>query len=200
MFYPIMVNIFQKKVLIVGGGKVAFRKAQKVLEFGGNLTILSPEIMDDFKILQEIYEERLNLIYDIYDKRYIEGCFLVIGATSLRIVNSQIAKDCKNLNILVNLVDSKEESDFITPSVINNDNLTISISTMGSFPYLSKKIRRDMEENYGKFNKEYIDVLEEIRGFILDKDSEDMSSKMDMVLSLDLSELKNLLKSYKNDL
>lgn len=200
MFYPIMMDIFQKKVLIVGGGKVSFRKAQKVLEFGGNLTILSPEIIDDFKILQETYKERLNLIYDKYDKRYIEGCFLVIGATSLRIVNSQIAKDCKNQNILVNLVDSKEESDFITPSVINNDNLTISISTMGSFPYLSKKIRRDMEENYGKFNKEYIDVLEEIRGFILDKESEDVSIKMDMVLSLDLNELKNLLKSYKNDL
>lgn len=200
MFYPIMMDIYQKKVLIVGGGKVSFRKAQKVLEFGGNLTILSPEIIDDFKILQETYKERLNLIYDKYDKRYIEGCFLVIGATSLRIVNSQIAKDCKNQNILVNLVDSKEESDFITPSVINNDNLTISISTMGSFPYLSKKIRRDMEENYGKFNKEYIGVLEEIRGFILDEDPEDVSSKMDMVLSLDLNELKSLLKSYKNDL
>lgn len=200
MFYPIMVDIFQKKVLIVGGGKVAFRKAQKVLEFGGDLTILSPKIIDDFKILEETYKERLNLIYDIYDKRYIEGCFLVIGATSLRTINSQIGKDCKELNILVNLVDSKDESDFITPAVINNDNLTISISTMGSFPYLSKKIRRDMEENYGKFNKEYIDVLEEIRGFILDKDSEDISTKMDMVLSLDLSELKNLLKSYKNDL
>jgi siroheme synthase-like protein len=195
-----MVDIFQKHVLVVGGGKVAFRKAQKILEFGGNLTILSPEIIDDFKILKELYKERLNLIYDIYNKTYIEGCFLVIGATSLRAINSQIGEDCKNLNILVNLVDSKDESDFITPAVINNDNLTISISTMGSFPYLSKKIRRDMGEQYGKFNKEYMDVLEEIRHFILDEDSKNIGNTMDMVLSLDLSELKNLLKSYKNDL
>lgn len=200
MFYPIMVDIFQRQVLVVGGGKVAFRKAQKILEFGGNLTILSPEIMDDFKILQELYKERLNLIYDKYDKKYIEDCFLVIGATSLRTINCQIGEDCKSLNILVNLVDSKDESDFITPAVINNDNLTISISTMGSFPYLSKKIRRDMEENYGKFNKEYMDVLEEIRHFILDKNSKDINDAMDMVLNLELSGLKNLLESYKNDL
>lgn len=200
MFYPIMVDICGKNILIVGGGKVAYRKSKKILEFGGKLTILSPEIIEDFNKLKCLYKDKLNFIYDKYDRKYIKDTYLVIGATCVRKVNREIGKDCKNLNILVNLVDSKEESDFITPSVINNDNLTISICTMGSFPYLSRKIRKDMEKNYAKFNKDYMDILEEIRHFLLKENSENIRNEMEKVLELDLNQLKDLLNKYKNDL
>lgn len=200
MFYPIMINLTGKKVLIVGGGRVAYRKAKKILEFGGDLTILSPEFLGEFKELKKIYKDKLNFIQDIYDEKYIEDNFLVIGSTTSRQVNKKIGEDCKDLNILVNLVDSKDESDFITTSIINNDNLTISISTMGSFPYLCKKIRKDMEKNYGKYDKEYIDILEKLRSFILKKNPDNMREEMEEVLNLDLGDLKDLLKSYENDL
>lgn len=197
MFYPIMLDIYGKQIIIVGGGKVAYRKSEKLLEFGGNVTILSPDNGDKFKELKEIYKDNLSFIYDIYDKKYIEGAFLVIGATSSRTVNQQISEDCKSLNILANIVDSKENSDFITPSIINNDNLTISISTMGSFPYLSKKIRIDMEKDYEKFDREYIDILEEIRYLILNKHSDKTREMMDQALNLDIVGLKDLLKKLQ---
>ena len=123
---------------------------------------------------------------------------MVIGATSSREVNNQIAKDCKSLNILSNIVDDRDVSDFITPAIINNDNLTISISTMGSFPYLSKKIRMDMEKDYKKINKEYLDTLEEIRHLILNKHRDRSSEIMDYALNLDIDELKDLLKKLKD--
>lgn len=200
MFYPIMIDICERKILIVGGGKVAYRKAKKILEFGGNITILSPEILDDFKELKTIYKDKINFIYDIYNRKYIQDSFLVIGSTTSREINREIGQDCKDLNILVNLVDSKDESDFITTSIINNDNLTISISTMGSFPYLSKKIRKDMEKHYSKFNKEYIDLLEEARYIILKKSPDNMRQIMEETLELDLNQLKTMVDSYKNDL
>lgn len=197
MFYPVMMEITNRKIVIVGGGKVAYRKSKNILEYGGILTILSPEIIDEFSELKEKYKEKLNFIYDEYDIKYIEDAFLVIGATCTRSLNNKIGKDCANLNILVNLVDSKEESDFITPALINNDNLTISISTMGSFPYLCKKIRKDMEKKYVKFNKEYMDILEDIRYFIIKEKPDNMRSEMDRILELSLDELKEELRRYK---
>ena len=92
MFYPIMINIWEKEVLIVGGGKVAYRKAKKILEFGGNITILSPEIIDDFKELKNIYKTKLNFIYNRYHRRYIEDKFLVVGSTSSREINKEIGR------------------------------------------------------------------------------------------------------------
>lgn len=193
MFYPMMIDINDKDIVVVGGGEVAYRKSVKLLEFGANIKILSPVKIDKFLELKDIYKDKLNFIYDVYEKRYVEKAFLVIAATSSKEVNEQISKDCKDLKILANIVDSKENSDFITTSIINNDNLVISISTMGSFPYLSKKIRIDMEENYKKFNKEYMNILEKIRISILDKYRDRTREIMDYALELDIEGLKDLL-------
>ncbi len=197
MFYPIMIDIHDRKIVIVGGGKVAYRKSKNLLKYGGKVIILSPETIDDFKRLKDIYKDKLQFVYNKYEKVYIEDAFLVIAATSSSLVNQEISKDCKELNILSNIVDSKEDCDFITTSIINNDNLTISVCTMGSFPYLSKKIRIDMEEKYKKFDKEYINVLEEIRNIILNKYPDETREMMDQALELDLKDLKELLEKLK---
>ena len=193
MFYPIMIDINDKDIVVVGGGEVAYSKSVKLLEFGANIKVLSPTKTDKFLELKEIYKEKLNFICNVYEKKYVEKAFLVVAATSSREVNEQISKDCKALKILANIVDSKKESDFITPSIINNDNLLISISTMGSFPYLSKKIRIDMEERYKKFNKDYIDILEKIRISILNQYKDRTKEIMDYALELDIEGLKDLL-------
>ena len=201
MFYPIMLNIHEKRILVVGGGEIAYRKSEKLLEFGGNLLVLSPNINNKFEILKEKYKDNLNFRYDFYNKSYLKDVFLVVAATSSKEINKQISIDCNDLGILSNVVDSKEDSDFIFPSIINNDNLTIAISTMGSFPYLSKTIRMDMEKKYKKFNKEYIDTLEKIRYLILDQHKDKMKEIMDYALKLDIDELKNfLIKLEVNDL
>lgn len=193
MFYPIMIDIYDKDIVIVGGGKVAYRKSAKLLEFGANIKVLSPTKTDKFLELKEIYKEKLNFICNVYEKKYIEKAFLVVAATSSKEVNEQISKDCKDLKILANIVDSKKDSDFITPSIINNDNLLISISTMGSFPYLSKKIRIDIEQSYKKFNKEYMDILEKIRISILNQYKDRTKEIMDYALELDIQGLNDLL-------
>lgn len=193
MFYPIMIDVYDKDIVIVGGGEVAYRKSAKLLEFGANIKILSPTKINRFLELKEKHKENINFICNVYEKQYIEKAFLVVAATSSMQVNKQIAKDCKLLKIMANIVDSRKDSDFITPSIINNDNLIISISTMGGFPYLSKKIRMEMEENYKKFNKEYMSVLERIRISILNQYKDRTIEIMDYALDLDIEGLKNLL-------
>lgn len=196
MFFPIMIELENKKIIIVGGGEVAFRKCKKLLEFGARVIVVSPEIDDNLKKLKTNYVDDLNFIYDIYRKEYIVDSFLVIAATSCKDVNKEIVEDSKELSILVNSVDGREDSDFITTSIINNDNLTISICSGGSFPALSKKIRKEMEERYKKYDREYMRILEEIRYIIIEKYPDDKTDVMDSILDMDIEELKD----YRNRL
>lgn len=194
MFFPIMIDLKDKRITVVGGGNVCFRKCKNLLEFGAKVTIVSPEIIDKLKELKVIYKDNLKFIYDIYKEEYIVDSFLVVAATSSKEINREIVKNSKELNILVNSADGRKESDFITTSIIKNDNLTISICTDGRFPALSKKIRKDMEEKYSRYDEEYMNILEEIRYVIIEKHPEDKSEIMDKVLDLDIDQL----REYKN--
>lgn len=199
MFFPMMIDLADRSILIVGGGQVAYRKAKVMLEFGASITIVSPEFVDGFLRLQEEHHEdsnRIEMIYDNYNASYVINKFLAIAATSSRQVNRQVVRDCNIHQVLVNNVDGKEKSDFITPAIYKNDNMTISISTGGSFPYLSKKMRREMEDKYGKYNAEYMQLLEDIRYEIIDKYPDKKRQIMDKVLELDIDEL----KSFKEEI
>lgn len=199
MFFPMMIDLADRSILIVGGGQVAYRKAKVMLEFGASLTIVSPEFVDGFLDLKKEHHEdtnRIEMIYDDYNASYVINKFLVVAATSSREVNREVVKDCNIHRVLVNNVDGKEKSDFITPAIYKNDNMTISISTGGSFPYLSKKMRREMEGKYGKYNAEYMQLLEDIRYKIIDKYPDKKRQIMDKVLELDIEEL----KSFKEDI
>src|SRR5699024_2486727 len=167
MFCPIMIDVSNKKILIVGGGKVAYRKAKTFLKYNGNISILSPNFIKEFDQLIKDYKGQINLIEGHYNKKYINDCLIVIAATSKRKTNKRIAIDCNEVNTLCNIVDSKEESSFISSGIVNNGGITVSISTNGKFPYLSKKIREDIGCRYDKFDYEYMDLLMKLRKIVL---------------------------------
>ena len=206
MFYPVMVDISHKKIVVVGGGKIGYRKAKNFLEFGAKIVVLSPKFIDKFYELEKEYKEQIRLINDFYNKEYIYSSFLVVGATSSRKTNKQIAIDSNDLNILCNIVDSKEESSFISPAIVNREGLIVSVSTMGKFPYLGKKIREDMEDKYSKFDNEHMDLLEKLREVALSEYKDRSQELFNYSLDLNTDELRKFLielidKSfYKGDL
>ena len=202
MYFPIMIELENRITLIVGGGKVAYRKAKTMLEFGGQIVILSPEFLDEFQGLVDKYKTekgRIRLETGSYDKKHLRDKDLVIAATSSRELNKEIVRDCKAEKILVNNADGREGSDFINMGIYRNDNLTISISTGGSFPYLSKKIRTELGESYGKYNKEYLDILEEVRYKIIKKYPDRTRQVMDKILELDIDELRKFKEDLNNN-
>ena len=200
MFFPIMIELEDKSTLIVGGGRVAYRKAKTMLDYGAQISILSPDFIDEFQALVDKYGgDRIKLEKGFYNKKHLLGKDLVIAATSSRKMNKEIVGDCKAERILVNNVDGREDSDFINTGIYKNENLTISISTGGSFPYLAKKIRSELEEVYGKYNKDYLDTLEEIRYEIIQKYPERKRQVMDRILEFDIDELKNFKEDLNNN-
>ncbi len=125
MFLPINIRIDDKKILFIGGGKIAMHKLLTVEKYTSNITILSPAIHDDLKGkgFTEIYKE--------YEKSDLNGFFLVYACTNNIEVNRRIKADAEICKILVNVVDNRELSDFISPAVFKQDEMTVAISSNG---------------------------------------------------------------------
>ena len=149
MFYPAYLNLQNRKCLVVGAGLVAERKVLSLLRSGGDVTLISPEATQANADLA-----RSNQI--VWYKRQFrsgdtEGMFLVCAATDLPKINTQVFKEAHEVYgiNLVNVVDVIPECTFAAASVITHEDLTISISTSGKSPALSRRLREYLEAKFG---------------------------------------------------
>lgn len=154
---PIHLSLYGRKILIVGGGAVALRKAQTLLCTESTITIIAPLITTKLRILATtsniiIKEREYKSIEDL------DGFFLTIAATNSRVVNQQIANDCKMREILVLVVDKPSEGDCIFPANLRHGDLTISVSTTGKCPgyaaYIRDTIATFIDHKYGQILKQ----------------------------------------------
>ena len=148
MFYPAYLNLQNRKCLVVGAGIVAERKVLSLLRSGGDVTLISPEATET-----NADWARSNQI--IWHKRQFRsgdtaGMFLVCAATDLPDINTQVFKEAHEIHSinLVNVVDVIPECTFAAASVITHEDLTISISTSGKSPALSRRIREYLESKF----------------------------------------------------
>ncbi|MDI6714628.1 MAG: bifunctional precorrin-2 dehydrogenase/sirohydrochlorin ferrochelatase [Thermodesulfovibrio sp.] len=167
-YFPILVNIKDKKCVIVGGGPVGERKIKTLLKYGAKITLISPETTD--KIKELINRGKINYINREYKKGDLEDAFLVVAATSSSKINRQIARDAYYLVNIVEKGDFQENMNNISytvPAIYEMDDLTIAIST--DFPALSKLLKDEIAQNYGKEFAKYLKYLKKIRREIKQK-------------------------------
>ena len=157
-FYPLYLDIKGKKCVIVGGGKVAYRKACSLTEAGADVTVISPDTCPEMA-----NEKGLSLINKSYDESCLDGAMLVIAATDDEEINKKVSLDAGKRNIIINVVDRPELCSFIIPSTVKRGNLCISISTGGASPALAKNIRKELEDVFGPEYGEYINLLTRMR-------------------------------------
>ena len=193
-YYPINLNLENKQCLVIGAGVVAERKIKRLLEYGVNVTVVSPNFSRGINMLAK--KNRIRLIQRRVNLKDIRGKFLVISAAGERRVNSLVSKYCKESNILVNVVDSPSECNFILPSVVKRGNLTISISTEGISPALAKKIRQDLGEKFGTEYEKLLKIMKKIRPEALKKIKDDKKRKVFFEKAVKANVL-NLLKENK---
>lgn len=159
--YPITLNLENKNATVIGGGNVALRKVETLLDCGAIVKIISPQVIEGLNELIAIHN--LLWINDYYQEDYVDKSFLVIAATNNRDINQNISDYCRKNNILVNVIDSKEDSDFIVNSSFSQGDLMISVSTNGQSPLLAKKIKKDLAKNYGPEYGSLLEILGEAR-------------------------------------
>ncbi|MCX7715597.1 MAG: sirohydrochlorin cobaltochelatase [Clostridia bacterium] len=160
--YPVMLNVKNKICTIVGGGKVALRKAKGLLKSGASVRIVSPNIVGDFRAL------KIEHIRDVYSTKLIEGSFLVIAATNDENVNRKVLSDAGRLGILASSASDADSSDFILPASANCENIQIAVSTKGSFPKLARRICKEIEKQYAIYS-DIADILGRYRKIVLEK-------------------------------
>ena len=165
-YYPVCLDIENQKCLVVGGGSVGTRKVMTLLSCGANVTVVSPKVTDE--LLGLARKKTIALKRRFYQTPDLEGVFLVIGATDDKQLNSLVSRDARHLNKLCNIVDQPEACSFIIPSVINRGDLVVAISTSGKSPAFTKKMRKELENQFGEEYAEFLRLMGAIRQNLLD--------------------------------
>ena len=146
-YYPVFLDLRDRPCVVIGGGQVAERKAVSLLEAGADVTIVSPSLTPHLTDL--VASGKVQQRPGSFNEHDLDHAFLAIAATNDHAVNRTVARLCRKKGVLVNVAAPPEESSFIVPSVVERGDLLIAVSTCGSSPVLSHRIRKELEERYG---------------------------------------------------
>lgn len=187
-YYPIFLNISDKRCVVVGGGQVALRKVRAMLEHGANIDVISPDLCPE--LVQLTKRGEINVLNREYQIGDLKGAFVAIAATDNDEINRRIAEEAKRNAVLVNVVDEAENSDFIVPSYLHRGEITIAISTAGKSPALARKIRTKLEKDFGDEYASLTRLISEVRAEAkkqkIEVDGNDWQEALDLDLLLEL--------------
>ena len=173
--YPVNLILKDVPCLVVGGGAIAERKAESLINAGAKITLISPVVT---KKLEKIINAKIIVqCKRKYRKGDLKGFFLIIAATDESLINEKIYKEALELGILINCVDIPEKCNFYIPSVIQRGDLQLAISSSGKVPYFTKKLREFLE---GKFDNEFekdLENLHQLRKKIIEESGNDTALK-----------------------
>ena len=135
-FFPMMMDLNGKEILIVGGGRVASRRAETLLKCGAKIKAISPDFCDDFPENKNIKKIKKNFSVEDIDKNFI----FIIAATNKREINKLVHITAKSKKIPVNIADNQDECDFFFPSLISCENFSVSVCSAGVCSTLTRKL------------------------------------------------------------
>jgi precorrin-2 dehydrogenase/sirohydrochlorin ferrochelatase len=156
-YFPAFLDLRGRRVLVVGGGTVAARKVEGLLECGARVVVVSPALVPALARLAAAgsVEHRARAFRKV-DAR---GCVVVVAATGVAAVDDAVAEAARCHRALVNAVDRPARCDFIYGSVLRRGELQIAVSTGGRAPALAREIRRRLEPVVGA---EYAALVEHV--------------------------------------
>jgi precorrin-2 dehydrogenase / sirohydrochlorin ferrochelatase len=161
MFYPVYLNLKNKRILVIGGGEVAERKVESLLGTGAQVTVISPETTQRLDELAR--DNAIQLHRRMYDARDCDGAFLVFSATDDPDISAKVFREAANAGAIVNTADQPELCDFIMPAVLRRGEIAIAISTGGTSPGLAAQLRRTISKIIGPEYAELARLLSRAR-------------------------------------
>ena len=159
-FYPINLIVENKKCVVVGGGKVAYRKICGLLDAGAKVEVIAPEVCAE--ILKLVDAGKVTLIREKYSAEKISEGIILIAATDDAEVNRLAAESAREKNFLVNVV-TDFDGDFTVPSKISRGDFLLTISTGGNSPAFSKFVREMLEKEFDSNFDEGLKIISELR-------------------------------------
>ena len=157
-YFPFFMEIKAKKCLVVGGGRVALRKIEKLQSFGVDITVVSPALCAEIEGM-----EGIRRLHRPFIPRDVEGMFFVIGAADDENVNGEISALCREKNIPVNIVDDPEKCTFFFPALVKKGEFVAGFSTGGGSPLAAQYIRKKVEDAVPEGFDRVVEVLSAVR-------------------------------------
>lgn len=154
-------------MVLIGGGAVAVRKAESLLDAGARLVVVAQKPSDT--MIDLCTRHGAELIRSRYSKQYIAEAVLVIATTDDRKVNEQVYQDCQELEILCNVVDDPQLCDFFVPAVVKRGDLQIAIGTEGYAPAYAGHLRQKLETLFTEEHGRFLTELEKVRKEVIEE-------------------------------
>jgi precorrin-2 dehydrogenase/sirohydrochlorin ferrochelatase len=152
-----------RRCLVVGGGEVGLEKVEGLLACGAEVTLVAPEAVP--QLAEYAAEGSIRWERREYASSDLDGCLVVVAATSITEVNIAVHEDAERRPMLVNVVDVPPLCNFILPAIVRTGPLAIAISTSGASPALAKRMKREIAETFGEPYSRLAVLLNEERGW-----------------------------------
>jgi len=194
--YPIMLQLDGKKVVVIGGGKVAERKVIGLLGTGAQVIVVSPQATKEIQTL--FLDGKIVWLKKFFSGEDLQDAALIFAATDDKDLNQSV-KSLAGVHQLVTIADDPDHSDFHLPAHVQRGRLSIAVSTGGASPILAKKLRAELEQQFDERYAEYIDFLFAARQWIL-KEVEDPSIKrklLTVIVSEDFLNSQNRAEDFR---
>ena len=174
--YPITLDIHGQRCLVVGGGVVAKRKVEALIPCGPKIVVLSPVLCDGLAKLVE--KQQIEWQQRKYQSGDVQGAKLVFAATDNSTVQQQIKKEADRAGILVNVISDPRACSFQVPATFRRGDLLLTISTCGASPALAARIRKELEQLYGKEYEVLLTLMAAVRKQIVALNNDQSSHKL----------------------
>ncbi|WP_185960095.1 NAD(P)-binding protein [Planococcus soli] len=153
---PIMIDLEDKKVVVVGGGKIAKRKLDVLLDSGAELIVVSPTVTKEINLWAE--EEKIIWKQKEFEPQDAEEAFMLVIATDSPTVNAAARKAAPS-NCLVNASGEAESGNVHFPAHFKRGKLSIAVATAGASPMLAKKIKQELQMQFDESYEQYLEFL-----------------------------------------
>ena len=160
-YIPIFLDVTGRECMVVGGGEVAARKVESLLQAGASVKVVSPSLSP--QLSAAVGGGLATHVARQYQPGDMRGCVMVYAATDDPKLQRDLVTEARSLGILINVVDVPELCTFISPAVVNRGDLQIAISTGGASPAFAARLRRALEDQFGTEYALTLKVLREAR-------------------------------------
>jgi precorrin-2 dehydrogenase / sirohydrochlorin ferrochelatase len=166
-YYPIFLEMKDRRCVVIGGGAVAERKVEGLVAAGANVTVISPVITDGLRGL--LTQGAIRHVAREYRAGDRAGYDLVFVATENSEVNAVVSSAAQSLHIWVNSADDPDHCDFILPAVIRRGDLAVAVSTGGVSPAATRAIREELDEYLHEDHASFVQIAGEVRKELREK-------------------------------
>ena len=167
-YYPVFLDIAGKPVVVVGGGEVAARKVDVLLDCSAQVTVVSPELHPELRALADA--GRIRYIAREYRAGDIEGYTIAVVGTDDTSANAAAAREAREIGVWINAVDDLPNCDFIMPGIVRRGDVVVAVSTSGGSPAMARKLREELQDFITEEYALLLELAAEVRGELREMD------------------------------